>query len=284
MCDLLGSPVGSIFEESSSPPDPQPATPTDVVYDSAYYGFCGSAIKQETPATPSKSSFLPVSIPADNPKGFGAQYDSVNATSTPFSWLQVSPILPATNSTVQTTSATVANNLVDFETEEVEAAGATAGFYGGYDVEESPSPYHAPNVDDGAGFGDIRDGCEHFPEQWTHEETQAHVVTPYKLTSSSIESEVCQLPAPKPVKPVLLPKSQISKAARTCDMGFGYVYRASYVPRLTELSGCAPEIVEKLNGKLLFSSQHPFSNVTTGTKRPAQESVVQSGMSPSQQS
>jgi hypothetical protein len=227
---------------------------------------------------------LPISIPADNTKAVGAQYDSDNAGSTPFSWLQVSPIVPANNSTVQTTNATVASNLVDVDTEEVEAAGATAGFYGGYDVEESPSPYHAPNVDDGAGFGDIRDGCEHFPEQWTDEETQAHVVTPYKLTSSSIESEVFQLPAPKPAKPVLQPKSQISKAARTCDMGFGYVHPASYVPRLTELSGFAPEIVEKLNGKLLFSSHHRLSNVTTGTKRPAQESVAQSGMSPSQQS
>jgi hypothetical protein len=195
--------------------------------------------------------------------------------------LHVNPIVPANNATVPTSNATVANNLVEFDTEEVEAAGATTGFYGGYDVEESPSPYHAPNVDDSAGFGDIRDGCEHFPEQWTHEETQAHVVAPYKLTSSSIESVVFQLPALKPVKPVLQPKSQIAKAARICDMGFGYVHRASYVPQLTELSGFAPEIVQKLNGKLLLSSHHPLSNVTTGTKRPAQESVVQSGMSPS---
>ena len=57
MCDLLGSPVCSTFEEGSSPPDCQPATPTDVAYDSACHGYDGTAIRQESPATSSKSFF-----------------------------------------------------------------------------------------------------------------------------------------------------------------------------------------------------------------------------------
>lgn len=217
------------FEYASSPPECLPSTPTNFIDDAAYYGFDGTAIKRETPTSPT----------------FDACYIIDHAGSTPFSFVSVNPIVKTT-----------IDPLLD--SAESEIADATAGFYGGYAVEESPSPYHAPNIDDGAGFGDIRDGCEHFPEQWTDEETQAELVAPYKATANQSFSEDFELLASKPLKPVLQPKSQIAKAARTCDMGFGYTHRATYTPRLTALSGFSDEVVEKING----------------TKRRAQDTIL----------
>lgn len=242
----MGTPVDlsdECFEDASTPPDYQPDTPTNIVDDFTHDGFDGSAIKPETLFTPSKSSLLPLVIPADEPKDFDAQCVIDNAGSTPFSPLQVGPVGPTAVST-----AVANHNIYYADAEEIET-GATAGFYGGYAVEESPSPYHAPNVDDDAGFGDIRDGCEHVPEQWTHEETQAHVVAPYKLESNSFESKVFELPALKPVKPVLQPKSQIAKAAKTCDMGCGYGHRAFLTSQLTGISDFALKVIEQSKGK-----------------------------------
>lgn len=56
------------------------------------------------------------------------------------------------------------------EFDEAEKAEASANFYGGFAVEESPSPYHAPVTDQTSGFGDVRDGAEAFPEQWQNTE------------------------------------------------------------------------------------------------------------------
>ena len=44
-------------------------------------------------------------------------------------------------------------------------AQANVGFFGGYNVEESPSPYHRPITDQESSFGDVPEGCEHVPEQ-----------------------------------------------------------------------------------------------------------------------
>ena len=63
------------------------------------------------------------------------------------------------------------------EADEADKAQATVGFYGGFAVEESPSPYHAPIIDQVSGFGDIRDGAEAFPEQWEEKEKQPRAFT-----------------------------------------------------------------------------------------------------------
>ena len=56
------------------------------------------------------------------------------------------------------------------EADEAEKAAASADFYGGFTVEESPSPYHAPVTDQTSGFGDVRDRAEAFPQQWQDNE------------------------------------------------------------------------------------------------------------------
>lgn len=56
------------------------------------------------------------------------------------------------------------------EADEDEKVAASAGFSGGFAVEESPSSYHAPITDQNSGVGDIRDGAEIFPRQWRDNE------------------------------------------------------------------------------------------------------------------
>ena len=238
--------------------------------------FDGAAIKQESRSTPSKSSFLPKFIPADRDKDVDAHRVITNAGSAPVTFL---PVNPGVNTIVNTFNATNTSDIDPFlESDEAETSDATSGFYGGYAVEESPSPFHAPNVDEDAGFGDIRDGCEQFPEQWTHEETQAEVVTPHNATARLAESKDLEPVASKPLKPfkqLLQPKSQIAKAARTCDMGFGFNHRASYAPPPTARSGFSIEVLEQINGmtyKLFFLTL--VTDIHTGTKRPARDSDV----------
>ena len=296
---------------SSADEDDLPITPPSCVLEPALFGFDGKTIKQETPTKPSKhfSSPSPL-VHADYCKAFGVVD---NAASSPFSFAAVFPaysaasppvnfapiystansinsVLPpvsfapvySTANSVNTATTFAAAPL--FDDEETEITDATAGFYGGFAVEESPSPYHAPLIDDGAGFGDIRDGCERFPEQWTDSDTQAKLVAPYKLTGLQTFSEDLELPAAKPVKPVLKPKSQIAKAAKTCDMGFGYTHHATYTPRFTALSGFSDEVVAKLNGKRSQFFLPVVTDSRTGTKRPALDSTNTvedvNGMSP----
>lgn len=158
--------------------------------------------------------------------------------------------MPVANNTNHATNFAVAP-LFESDDDESDTEDATAGFYGGFDIEHSPSPYHAPLVDDCAGFGDIRDGCEHFPVQWTAPDTNAELVAPYKLTGLQTFSEEFELPAAEPVKPVLKPKSRIAKVAKTCDMGFGYGLHASYTPQLSEPAAFDDKVVAQVNGMLL---------------------------------
>ena len=53
------------------------------------------------------------------------------------------------------------------EQPDADKAQATNAFFNG-SVEESPSPYHIPLLDDDTGFGDIREDAEDFPELWKH--------------------------------------------------------------------------------------------------------------------
>lgn len=46
------------FEYASSPPECLPSTPTNFIDDAAYYGFDGTAIKRETPTSPSKQFYI----------------------------------------------------------------------------------------------------------------------------------------------------------------------------------------------------------------------------------
>lgn len=261
---------------SSADEDDLPTTPPSCVLEPALFGFDGKIIKQETPTKPSKhfSSASPL-FHADYCKAFGVVG---NAASSPVSFAAVYSIGSNINTVTTFAAAPV------FDDEETEITDATAGFYGGFAVEESPSPYHAPLIDDNAGFGDIRDGCERFPEQWTDSDTQAKLVAPYKLTGLQTFSEDLELPVAKPVKPILQPKSQISKAAKTCDMGFGYTHRATYTARFTALSGFSDEVLAKLNGKRSRFFLPVVTDSRTGTKRPALDSTNTvedvNGMSP----
>ena len=97
--------------------------------------------------------------------------------------------------------------------DEVEKAAASAGFYGGFAVEESPNPYHAPVIDQVSGFGDIRDGAEAFPEQWQDNERRtraytveeaAAVVEEYPMDTTSVST-----------RPVLVPASRKIAAAQS---------------------------------------------------------------------
>ena len=50
-------------------------------------------------------------------------------------------------------------------------ARATDIFFKG-PVEESPSPYHKPLLNETTGYGDIREGTEDFPELWRLDEPE----------------------------------------------------------------------------------------------------------------
>ena len=63
------------------------------------------------------------------------------------------------------------------EADQVEKSAASTGFYGGFDVEESPSPYHAPVIDQASGFGDVREGAEEFPKYWQDNEPRLKIYT-----------------------------------------------------------------------------------------------------------
>jgi hypothetical protein len=306
---------------SSADEDDLPATPPSSVLEYAVLGFDGKVIKQETPTYPSMHSStltpllhanhckaFPVAVAASSPFSFAPAspvYSHVSQTSTsiysaakstssaslPVSFASLLPVSPAYSPLPSPVSFapvySVANSIAAvpfFDAEEAEITDATAGFYGGFDVEESPSPYHAPLIDEDAGFGDIRDGCERFPEQWTDSDTQAKLVAPYKLTGLQTFSEDLELPADKSVKSILKPVSQIAKAAKTCDMGFGYIHRATFVPQLTALSGFSDEVIAKLNGKQLQFHLPVAADSRTGTKRTAPDSIATNenwdGMSP----
>jgi hypothetical protein len=62
------------------------------------------------------------------------------------------------------------SNFLINEADEAEKAAASVSFYGGFTVEESPTPYHAPIIDQTSGFSDLRDGAEAFPQQWQDNE------------------------------------------------------------------------------------------------------------------
>ena len=105
------------------------------------------------------------------------------------------------------------------EADEAEQAAASAGFYGGFTIEESPSPYHAPVTDQTSGFGDVRDGAEAFPQQWQDSERcpRAYtlveadtVIEDYPMDTASIST-----------KTVLMPTSRKTATARSQHDG-GY--------------------------------------------------------------
>ena len=189
--------------------------------------------------------------------------------------VNVAPVLPVANNTNAATNVVVAP-LFDSDDDESDTDDATAGFYGGFDIEQSPSPYHAPLVDDHAGFGDIRDGCEHFPAQWTAPDTKAELIVPHKLTGLLTFSEEVELAAEEPVepvKPILKPKSRIAKVAKTCDMGFGHGLHASYTPQLTAPSDLDEKVVAQINGMPLRILLFLVIDSQIGTKRSAQDSI-----------
>jgi hypothetical protein len=91
------------------------------------------------------------------------------------------------------------------EADEVEKVAASAGFFGGFAVEESPSSYHAPITDDNSGFGDIRDGAEAFPRQWRDNERRPRHYTLDEANTmfGDYPMDICNNSA----RPVLVPKS-----------------------------------------------------------------------------
>ena len=88
----------------------------------------------------------------------------------------------------------------------MEKAAATAGFYGGFAVEESPSPYHAPLTDEPSGFGDVRDGAEAFPEQWQDSERRPKAYTLAEADAMFVDYPM-DIVEP-PIRSVLMPTSR----------------------------------------------------------------------------
>jgi hypothetical protein len=91
---------------------------------------------------------------------------------------------------------------------EAEKDAASAGFFGGFAVEESPSPYHAPITDYSSGFGDIRDRAEAFPEQWQDNERRPRIYTleeadamveDYPMDTTSISTRPILTPASRKI-------------------------------------------------------------------------------------
>lgn len=94
------------------------------------------------------------------------------------------------------------------EAEELEKEKVSEAFYGGIEVEESPSPYHAPVIDELSGFTDIREGLEDFPEQW---EIQEAIPTPYGLSELPTMVQDPRDLIAVPAKTLLTPKSRKRK-------------------------------------------------------------------------
>lgn len=97
-------------------------------------------------------------------------------------------------------------NFLINEADEAEKAAASAGFYGGFTVEEPPSPYHAPVTDQTSGFGDIRDGAEAFPQQWQDNERRPRACTlaeadamveDHPMDATSISTRPILMPIPR---------------------------------------------------------------------------------------
>jgi hypothetical protein len=111
-----------------------------------------------------------------------------------------------------------ANNTGHFflnEANEAEKVAASTGFFGGFAVEKSPSPYHAPIIDHSSGFVDIRDRAEAFPQQWQDNERRPKAYTleeanamfeDYPMDTTSIQT-----------RPILTPNSRITPAAKVQD-------------------------------------------------------------------
>ncbi len=92
------------------------------------------------------------------------------------------------------------------EADEADKSAATVGFYGGFAIEESPSPYYAPLTDEYSGFRDVRDGAEAFPEQSQDNERRLRAYT-LAEADAKIEGE-CLGPADASIRAVLKPTSR----------------------------------------------------------------------------
>ena len=110
------------------------------------------------------------------------------------------------NNYIVATGTALAGAFYINEAEEAENQDASAGFYGGFVVEESPSPFHAPLIDRASGFGDIRDGAEGFPEQWPRVEEQPKAYTIEEADAMAEDPPIDT--AVIPSKPIMKAKSR----------------------------------------------------------------------------
>ena len=109
--------------------------------------------------------------------------------------------------------------------EEAEKLDASEGFYSGFAVEETPGPYHAPLVDANAGFSDLREGLEAFPECWMHKEEPAKVYT--LAEADAMTGEFTMNFTPPSARTILIPKT-----------------RARGTPRIRAHAGTFPKVID----------------------------------------
>ena len=157
-------------------------------------------------------------------------------------------------------------NFFTNETDEAEKAVASAGFYGGFTVEESPSPHHAPVTDHTSGFGDIRDGAEAFPQQWQDNERRPRAYTlaeadamieNYPMDASSIST-----------RPMLMPTPRNIAAARS-------LHNRVHSPTVTGLTSEDSSEKESNSSSLDNPSSHRHGiNDREGKKRKVHDSFV----------
>jgi hypothetical protein len=131
----------------------------------------------------------------------------------------VLPGLPANYCATAAVNST--SNFLINEVDEAEKAAASAGFYGGFTAEDSPSPYHTLVTNRASDFGDIRDGTEAFPQQWQDIERRPRAYTlaeadtmieDYPMDTVSIST-----------KPMLMPTSGRTVAGSQHDGGYSPV-------------------------------------------------------------
>lgn len=141
------------------------------------------------------------------------------------------------------------------EVEQAEKTDANIGFYGGFPAEESPSPYHAPLIDEASGFGDIRDGAEAFPEQWQQNEKEP---PRYTLEEADAMAEVHIMDSAwTPAKPMMKPKSRKPKPQNSNPRATSSVFvDLTCKSRVVSSASVKAESIPAITGKLHPSYLH----------------------------
>ena len=103
---------------------------------------------------------------------------------------------------------------------------ATQDFFGGCQVEESPTPYHQPLIDQESGYVDVREGCEQYPAAWPPmsdevmrqypiekplDRDSADDMDVEEISKSEFEQETQAVPSNKLRRVLLIPKSRKNK-------------------------------------------------------------------------